>query len=138
MNFEVREDALGWHGSNGHAGMTVERGGRMWKRRAIKRALSPSPVEEQWLVGELDGVRSYIKEIPHEPTLIAGMTTAQMVERCEAHEALIRDWGLEPGWTLPTIADLPRRYVLGKTVADRLRGLTGMVAVVMTRQDLWP
>lgn len=52
-------------GSNGHVAMSLYpdvKGSRMRKRNAIKHACTPSAHKVQWLYGELDGVRCYVRD----------------------------------------------------------------------------
>jgi hypothetical protein len=58
--YSIRIDDLGTHGSDGYAGMSVDIGGRMFKRRAIKGIGGGNPQRVTWLVGELNGVRAYL------------------------------------------------------------------------------
>ena len=49
--------------SNGRVCATVTADGKVFKRNAIKNALTTFARKEQWLVVELDGVRCYVTEI---------------------------------------------------------------------------
>ena len=71
----VKGDAGDWHASNSSIAMTVQ-GGRLFKRNAIKQAGSPGAFKVQWLVGELDGVRVYVKDTGEAVHLI--MTKADL------------------------------------------------------------
>ena len=54
---------IGKAGSNGKLTVCLaEEDGRMFRRRAIKRALSPSAEPVEWLVVELDGVKVYVHD----------------------------------------------------------------------------
>ena len=53
------------HATNGRVSLTLQaRGaaGRLRKRNAIKNACTPWARREQWLYGELDGVRCYVRD----------------------------------------------------------------------------
>ena len=53
------------HATNGHVTVTLRPDGpasRLRKRNAIKNACTPWVRREQWLYGELDGVRCYIRD----------------------------------------------------------------------------
>ena len=53
------------HATNGHVSLTLRPDGtnsRLRKRTAIKNACTPWVRREQWLYGELDGVRCYIRD----------------------------------------------------------------------------
>lgn len=62
----VGEDNAAQTGSNGHVSLSVlpDAGDEslMRKRNAIKKAGSPAAHKVQWLYGELDGVRVYLKQ----------------------------------------------------------------------------
>ncbi len=61
--FEIVAEANGMHGSDGARVMTLLDGdGRMFKRRAIKGALSAAPQNVEFLVVELGGVFVYMSE----------------------------------------------------------------------------
>ena len=54
------------HASNGRVTLTLHPdgpGAKLRKRNAIKHAGTPRARHEQWLYGELDGVRCYVKDI---------------------------------------------------------------------------
>jgi hypothetical protein len=50
------------HGTLGGAMLSVYDGGRAFMRRAIKGLGSANARQVDWLVGELDGVRVYVKD----------------------------------------------------------------------------
>lgn len=64
--FEIQ----GQHASNGTISMSVDADGRLFKRNAIKNAMSPDARKEQWLVGELDGVRCYVQHTATGASLV--------------------------------------------------------------------
>lgn len=74
--FEVK----GQHASNGTVHASVEDGGRLFKRNAIKFPLGGDPAatqrQVQWLVGELLGVRCYVQQGPDGVHVV--MTTADL------------------------------------------------------------
>lgn len=45
--------------TNGASHVSVEPGGRIFRRRAVLRAGSPQAQQVEWAVAELDGVRAY-------------------------------------------------------------------------------
>ena len=64
-DFEITGgDGAEQHASNGRVVMSVYPDGasRMRKRNAIKNACTPRARRVQWLYGELDGVRCYVKD----------------------------------------------------------------------------
>ena len=66
----IAED--GQHGTNGNVTLSVLRDGqvRMFKRNAIKNAMTPQVQAVSWLVGELDGVKVYVQEQPMQLNII--------------------------------------------------------------------
>ena len=61
----VGADGEEQHGTNGRVTLTVypdAPGTKLRKRNAIKHACTPKARREQWLYGELDGVRCYVKD----------------------------------------------------------------------------
>ena len=53
------------HATNGRVSLTLQAGGaagRLRKRNAIKKACTPQARREQWLYGELEGVRCYVRD----------------------------------------------------------------------------
>jgi len=53
------------HASNGRVSLTLHpdgAGAKLRKRNAIKNACTPEARREQWLYGELDGVRCYVRD----------------------------------------------------------------------------
>lgn len=72
MPFVIATDPDGsHHASNGAVGMSVlpdklqanrfVSEARLFKRKALKNAMTPSVHEVEWLIGEIDGVRCYVK-----------------------------------------------------------------------------
>lgn len=57
---EIQHDHLGHHVSDGMVGVSVGTEGKLFKRNAMKNALSPNMTHVVWFVGEIDGVRCYI------------------------------------------------------------------------------
>ena len=62
----------GQHGTNGHVTLSVLRDGqiRMFRRNAMKNAMTPAVQVVSWLVGELDGVKVYVQEQPLQLNII--------------------------------------------------------------------
>jgi hypothetical protein len=59
----IHKDEQGvYHGTLGGAVVSVYDGGKAFMRRAIKGFGSPNARQVEWLVGELDGVRVYVKD----------------------------------------------------------------------------
>ena len=59
-DYEIAKQDDGTHiASNGAVSLSVPSDGRIFKRRAIKRALSDKPEQVTWLVGEYRDVRIY-------------------------------------------------------------------------------
>ena len=53
------------HATNGRVSLTLQpegAAGRLRKRNAIKNAGTPRARREQWLYGELEGVRCYVRD----------------------------------------------------------------------------
>jgi hypothetical protein len=65
FEFEIDgQDGAKQIGSNGRVALTLypdHKNSRMRKRNAIKKACSPKAYKVQWLYGELDGVRCYVR-----------------------------------------------------------------------------
>jgi hypothetical protein len=60
----VGTDGEEQHATNGHVSVTLRPDGmqsKLRKRNAIKNACTPWARREQWLYGELDGVRCYVR-----------------------------------------------------------------------------
>ena len=66
----VAED--GHMATNGSVTLSVLRDGqiRMFKRNAMKHAMTPQVQMVSWLVGELDGVKVYVQEQPMQLNII--------------------------------------------------------------------
>ena len=65
-DYQILQDDAGVHvASNGAVSLTCEPSGRIYKRRAIRRALSPNAEAVMWLVGELDDVKLYVQRDEH-------------------------------------------------------------------------
>lgn len=60
----IAQDPTGaWNAASGRVGMTVEAGeSRLWKRRAMRPFAEGGEQRACMLVGELDGVRTYVVE----------------------------------------------------------------------------
>ncbi len=59
------QDGEEQHATNGRVAFTLmpdTLGAKLRKRNAIKNACTPRARREQWLYGELDGVRCYVKD----------------------------------------------------------------------------
>ena len=58
-------DGAQQHATNGRVSLTLQAqggAGRLRKRNAIKNACTPRARREQWLYGELEGVRCYVRD----------------------------------------------------------------------------
>jgi hypothetical protein len=65
MDYHIVTDKDGTlHGTNGEIGLSVLKDGdtTLFKRCAMKNAMTPAMKLTTWLVGEIDGVRCYVKQ----------------------------------------------------------------------------
>lgn len=64
VDWQISQEPDGTVHAIGSPCMSVQAGGRAFKRRAIHMAIGPNGKSGQdcWLVGELDGVRCYVRD----------------------------------------------------------------------------